>query len=132
MDPNRVFGVDPKMAEDGRWFDYIDGSRVLVARTNNKKFRAAIQKRLKPYRLMSRVPPDIMDRITCEAMADAILLGWEGFESNGAPLSYSREAVVQLLTVLPDFRDDISALAGNLEDFKRAGDEEAEKNLSSA
>ena len=128
MDPNKVFAIDPALANDGKWFDYRDGSRVRVARLNNDKFRKIVRMKLKPYGMVRNVPDQVMDDVTCRAMAESILLGWDGFTSNGQPLTYSTETAHQLLKALPDFRDEISQFATAFEEYVKEGQEEQEKN----
>lgn len=126
--------TDLNRESDGVWVEIGDGARIKVARIGNPRHAAMLRRLSAPYRRQinnSTLPDDVAFRISGEAMADAILLDWEGLELDGAPLLYSRQAAKDLLCnqQLKDFRSQVQAAAEDEEAFRQVVIEEAEKNL---
>ncbi len=132
MDIRKAFATDRQAEQDGVWVALGDGARVKVARFNNPRHRAVLDRLRRPYRslIMSGrdLPDDVAETMTVEATADAILLDWDGISENGAPLPFSRETARRLLSELPDFRDAVAFLSMQAETFRREALETATKN----
>jgi hypothetical protein len=117
--------------ESGRWFDYGD-ARLLIASTRSEAFRKSIAIRGKPYAAQARrgvMPAKVLDSITREAMAEHILLGWDGITENGKAVEYSNAAALDFLERYPKFTELVLEFASNEAAFLDELDEEAIDNL---
>lgn len=114
------FRRDETKQTEGVWLAFDDETQFLIADLNNRKFVKSTQKRIRKVNQNAlRDDVDLQNRITIEAMADAILLGWKGVTENGQDVPYSKERAVKLLTEIPDLRNWVSEQAGNLENFRK-------------
>lgn len=123
--------VVTEMEQRGKWFDY-DGARLLVASTNSTAYQERLNELQRPHlRAMrkGRFSNKLARKLAIEAMADTILLGWEGVELNGKPLEYSREAALKALTDYPKFADDVADFAGTEAAFEDEDDQEGAESL---
>lgn len=116
--------TDEALEEGGVWVPIGDGAKVLVARFQNRKHRASLERLRKPHKMMllsgRDLPEEIQLDITVQSMADGILMGWEGIEGDdGKPLPYNRVNAMRLLTELRDFRDLVAGLASESETFRK-------------
>ena len=59
---------------------------------------------------------------------EAIVLDWKGLEEDGKAVPYNQANCIRILTDYKDFREQISEIANEMESFKIAEDEDAEKN----
>lgn len=95
--------LDPEASARGRWVPYVLDVRLLIARAGGQRFREATRRAIEA-RVERRGGGDLdeadRDEVTCEVLAGHVLLGWEGIDDDetGAPLPYSREAAVKLLS----------------------------------
>lgn len=107
----------------GRWFEEGD-ARFLVASINSPAYKAEVQARLEQERGILRraerrnAPSEIRkkatevkEKITREAMAAHILLGWENVQCKGEELEYSAAKASQMLNQFPKFADMIAEFA---------------------
>lgn len=129
----KTLTVNKDAAESGVWVQHDDETRFLVARLNNRKFQNMFQKLIAPYRRQfesGKLPLEKQEQIMCKCMAETVLLGWEGLTMDGEPIEYSKDMAYTLLTTpgAEEFRDLISAYAGDAETFREQQYEEAEKN----
>jgi len=136
MKINQRFATDKAAEEGGVWVEIGEGAAVKVARFGNDRHQAALDRLRKPYRNILRaggeIPADRHTEIAIEAMADALLLDWRGFENDdGSEVAYSREMAVWFLTELKDFRNQIAALAMEVESYRASALETAAKNSKS-
>lgn len=131
MDLAKRFGTSKKLEVEGVEVDLGEGFKVRVARANNSRYRTLLQAKLKQHRVMRRnrnLPEDVVERITREAMSEAILLGWTGALDAGEPIEYSQTNALAMLTKYPDFADAIAGLAGDMELFQEQDEEAAQGN----
>lgn len=130
-DIKKIFGVDKNKEVDGVWENITEDIRIKIARIGNPRYQKAIQKYMRPHRRTIRrgtVDDSIIEQCVIKAMADTVLLGWEGVEEDGKALVYSRDEAERLLTDYREFREQVSEIASELEAFRAEEDEEAEKN----
>jgi hypothetical protein len=98
--------IDAGKSEAGEWVGDIPGLpgvRLRVRGTRSFAYRQAIIDRRKALPRISfnrdgSLPVEIADRVAGEAMADGLLLGWDGITNGGEPLPYSRDTALMLLT----------------------------------
>jgi len=123
-----------KQAEiDGVWTDYAPGFRVKIARMNNPEFEKALRRIRRPYlRRMRRgeISEDVAEMIMRQAVAETILLGWEGLvDDDDKPIIYSKEKALELLSESREFFNEVFDMSRDAAIFREELQEEAEKNL---
>jgi hypothetical protein len=125
----------PKIAEEGKWFDYIElrtgetksGVRVKLASADREEFERALTRPVQEFatkamqsgrRTGAFMSPEARDNIQVEAMARFILLDWEGITDNdGKPLVCNQANKLTLLKMAL-FRRSVLALAEDLAAFE--------------
>jgi hypothetical protein len=130
----RKYETDLQAEVEGVWVELAVGVRVKIGRWLNDNHVRILDKLKAPYRdqLRAGIPleKDIMLSIASEAMAEAILLGWEGFEKEeGGELPYSKEEAIKALRSLRDFREDITSLSEVRATFNKYALEKAKQDL---
>lgn len=116
--------VDPEKANEGTWVNYRGGSRLKIAKLNNKDyqdFRA--RKALEFSAVLQKADEEADEKaeeITVEGLARHVLKDWEGFGSGDEETEYSVEKAIELLSdpQLADFREDVVNLAANQSHFR--------------
>ena len=107
--------TDKALENEGVWVDYLSGSRLLIARNNNSKYRAFIALKYKQHRMsIDRGGLDgdkLAEKIQIEGMARHVLLGWEDVAFDGKVQKYTWEIGQKALTEFPDFKSDVSTYA---------------------
>lgn len=114
---------DPMLSEEGVWVDFYNGSRLRLASTESKKYKAALAKAARKHRLLLDSTNDdnfeLIQRITCECLAKYVLLGWEGVTMNGQEnIPYSFENGVKALTISQKLREFVTEQAGMASNFQ--------------
>ncbi|UUX51806.1 hypothetical protein NUH88_08905 [Nisaea acidiphila] len=135
MDLSR-FKSDREAEDDGVWvaLDGSENASVKLARIGNRRYRDAMQRRMKPFRRALRagtLEEATAERITAEVLAETVLLDWRDLTLDGRALTYSPERALSLLLdpALRDFRDLIVEMASDIELYRQQDQEAAEKNL---
>ena len=109
---------DTARIEAGEWIDEIPllpDVRFKVRGIGSRVYRVRLDRLARAVPRNGRqsdgsLKIDVAARITGEAMAEEILLDWEGLTDNGKPLPYSKERALALLTN-PDFEDFANAVS---------------------
>lgn len=116
------FKTSEKLEVEGVWKNFTPDARVKVARFNNPKYRVALAKALKPYQGFIKVDPivkeQLMEKITTQVMAETILLDWENFTIDGEKIEYSVENATLVLSQFHDFREQVSNIAIEMDNYK--------------
>lgn len=119
--------LDPQKSNEGTWIDYIGGTRLLVARYDNRdmqafKTRKAVEhgKIFTDYENNREEAERLSAEIEAEAMATFVLLDWEGFVENGEPLEYTLELGIKIFSdeTYDEFREFISRVARNSSNYR--------------
>ena len=119
------FKADRTAEDEGVWvaLDGDDtGARVKLARIGNRRYREAMQRRMKPFRRALRagtLEEATAERVTAEVLAETVLLDWQDLALDGAALAYSPDRARELLL----------EMATDIELYRQQDQEEAEKNL---
>lgn len=120
MDLAKKYGTDKELEKSGVWQDIGDGASILVARMGNANYIAEFKRLTAPYKRQIRLgllSDDIWQKISIECLATSILMDWKGLADGTKTIAYSRENAINMLTKYPDFRDDVSALSNEIENF---------------
>jgi len=131
MDIRKEFATNKTKEQEGIWSDFGDGLKIKIARSGNPEYQKLFQKLAKPYQKAIRrgnLNNEIAEKLLVEAMAKAIVLGWEGLFEGKKEIKYSEKEALRILTEYKDLRDQINEVAGDMESYKAESDEEAEKN----
>ena len=130
-DLKKLFKTDSEMEVNGVWRSLGDSMKVLVARWNNTNHKRTMEILMKPYqhiRASQSMTEDVAEEILIKGMAKAILIGWEGMEEDGVPVSYSHKECLRVLSEYKDFRAAVQGIAMSMEAYQKTEDEETEKN----
>lgn len=129
------FRNDLNLENDGVWISLNDAAKVKVARSGNPRHSEILRRLSAPYRRQisnNSLSNDVAFKISGEALAEAILLDWEGVEDDdGKPLPYSKSAARDLLCnrqYEARFRNPIVAASEEVEAFRQTVIGDAEKN----
>lgn len=130
----RAYETDEQAENKGVWVELAPHVKILVARWLNDNHIRALDKLKAPYRdqLRAGIPleKEIMINIAATAMAETILLGWEGFEKeDGSVLEYNFDEALKALKSLRDFRDDVTSLSEVRSTYNKYALERAKQDL---
>lgn len=131
MDMKKNYGTNKVLENEGVWVDLGDGASIKVARVGNKENTTLVKRLTAPHKVAIRankLPDEIWEKITIEAVASTILLDWKGLKEDGKLIPYSKENAVQLLTDYKDFRDQVSGLSSELALFQAEDEAAVTKN----
>jgi hypothetical protein len=131
MDLKKQFETDQKAEERGVWRDVGEGARLKIARKGNPRYRRVFREKtrgMEQQMRLSVIPDDVADQIICEAMAEAILLDWDGIDDAGESIEYSRGAALKFLLKYPDFRDLVDGLSEQIDAYRTDNLASTEKN----
>lgn len=128
-----MFGADESTSENGKWFPFGKTIEFKIRRFKSKKSRKVRDALEAPYKRATKfgtaLPEDVQTEITIQHLAEGIIADWKGVtDKNGAPVKYSKEAAIVLLTDLPELRDSIAELSLNLDNFRDEDKDEIKGN----
>lgn len=120
MDFDKLYAVDTKAADEGKWLYTKSGFHVKVAKLGNPNFVAEVTRLQKPHLALLRSPvntDELLNKIVTEAMSKTILLDWEA-SSGGESIEYTPELGEQYMTKSSDFKEDVSELSASRDNFR--------------
>lgn len=140
------FKEDTQKVNEGvkQFMDETQTCWIVVARQNNPKFESELRRLLKAYKGMRRgkIPEDIIDNCTKQAMAKHILLEMVGFEDADGDITGNKGGVIEdtyenRLKVLKDkryseFVDLVSGISLDNELYRSETEEEDLGNSESS
>jgi hypothetical protein len=129
MDLNKL-QIDNDKAENGVSVKFGDATITIVSR-NSDRFRKAVQRIFEPHQSsisLNILPDDVMKRITIAAVAEGIIVSWEGIKEGDRELEPTTENKIYVLEKYSIVRDFIDAQATNLDNFRNAQEEAEVKN----
>ncbi len=114
----RITPSNPELEEKGVWTKYRDVG-LLIARSNNVKYRAKFRKVIEPYQ-------DVEGNINCSeeksaellaiALADTVLLDWDK-DSFPGKVEFTEENAEDLLTHDEDCRNFVIDFSGKIDNY---------------
>lgn len=130
----KKFATNLTLEDEGVWVQLDSETKLKIARSGNKRYRGALARLTAPHKVALRsgkVSDEVADAILVEALAEAVLLDWEGMFEGGKPLPYSKEEAKRLLAdpSLKDFRDFVVEFANDMENYRVQELEESKANL---
>jgi hypothetical protein len=111
--------TDKALKNEGIWVEYAD-ARFLIRSYDSPAYRRAMLKAAKPERNAIGKDPEAAIRAATKAMAEAIILDWEGVEENGQPLPCTPENKLRLMEI-QELREFIAAESQDAANFRREG-----------
>jgi hypothetical protein len=112
--------ADLSSLDSGVWHDHR-GTKWLIAHISNQKFQRALARLQQPHRKKLQegtLDPIINRELLCKAMAEGILLGWDGVKQRGVDVPYSVIMAAKLLAKDPDLRDAITEFATDMSHYR--------------
>jgi len=131
MDFKKRYETDKGKESEGVWENLGEGLRVKVARANNPHHQRVAESLMRPYRRQianGSLSVEKQEEITIKAMAECLLLDWEGLKIDDKAVPYSVAKATELLTEYKDFREEVASIAQSMELFRAEEIEDAEKN----
>ncbi len=121
MEFKKSYELDPIKAQGGVWVTIDnDGTQICVARNNNPKYLKIINAKVRDRMAELKatvISDDDKERLTREAIAEGILLGWRGITDNGVEAPYTPEKAYEFFQRGPDFLELILREADRLSNF---------------
>ena len=117
---DQTYKLDDNKIERGVWRTLPSGLKVKVASLRSPKYTMAITRLKKEYAKDFNInDQDVINQITCKAMAETILLDWDGAEDlDGKELPYSKEIAAQFLLKYPVFREEVAQVSVSDNNYK--------------
>lgn len=130
-----INSVDEVKQEEGIWKSY-GGAQFLIAYARNNQFVKTLNRLRKPYQKQidkGTLDTKIADGIYCESMASGLLLDWKDvYDDTGDKIAYSKEIAKAALMNDPDFREFISEVSTELENYRKEDIEDKVKKRKTA
>ena len=130
------FKLDVKKNENGVWVNIDETCRLLVARAGNKNYNAMQQRLIeqgkKKFRNLADMPQAEQDEIVNTAIANTILLGWEGLEDeNDKEIIYTTPKCIEVLNdpAYITFREMVIEIAQDNSKFRNDEIESVKENV---
>lgn len=117
-----TYNIDADLSslESGIWEDFR-GAKWLIAHISNTKFQRALARLQQPHRRKlaeGTIDPIVNRDIICQAMAEGILLGWDGVTSTGGGVPYSKTTAATMLRKDPELRDFVTEFATLMSNYR--------------
>lgn len=140
------FKTDQDKEESGVWTNFGGGDpdanppvpdiKVRIRRLKSKASIEARRELDKPHTNEIRrgaLSNDLLEDLLLKQLSRGVIADWSGItDENGTPLNYSPDNAYRILKDLPDFRDEIIAIAMAADAFKDDVDKTTEANLSNS
>lgn len=96
------FALDESKVQEGIWVEWEGDISLLLAPMHNERMEQFIRKRTatrtRGYR-RRELSDEETERITLEAVATHVLVGWKNLQSGGQDIEYSAEKSLELLSM---------------------------------
>lgn len=102
------------------WIDGPEGSRFLIRSTESRPYKNRIASLANQNAHRLRKNPTLQQKLAAQAMAETIIVDWEGITDAGEPLPCTEENRLRLVEI-PEIRDLIATEAQDLANFRREG-----------
>jgi hypothetical protein len=113
--------TDPELEVKGVWRDVGGGTRLLIARSNNRAYskllNSLFEKHQQALDIEGPESEKLSDEIMVQVFGKTILLGWEKLGYKGVELPYSEENAKMVLAHA-DFRVKVGRLSAEIDGYK--------------
>lgn len=127
--------VNPELAQEGAWVDYLQGSKLKVARFNNKhaeelRFELAVEAADVLQGDDTEAANDKAFEIETKVISRHVLKDWQGITKGGEEVAMTPEVAETYLEdpKFSEFRDDVIRISRNRQNYR----EEAVKAAAEA
>lgn len=136
MSLSRAFNTDRDLEEQGKWFKDVLGDKTGVDLKVRRMSSEAVVKfqqecvQQNRYRMKEgRFSDEVANEILIETLSGVVLVDWAGVtDEDGDTIPFSVEAAKKYITELRDFRLLVSALANNMDAYRRGVEADTSKN----
>lgn len=131
MDLYKRYQTDETKEVEGVWVPISVTAKIKVARMSNPRYRQCIKLLTAPFRVAGineQIPPDVYQQMVRKAVAETILVDWDGLTADGQPVPYSKDMALKYITDLKDFYDFVLTAADSMETFRMNGEAVLAKN----
>lgn len=122
--------TNPDLEVKGVWRDIGGGTRLLVARANNRTYSKLLntlfEKHQQALDIEGPESEKLSDSIMVDVFAKTILLGWEKLGYKGAELPYTEDNAKMVLAHA-DFRVKVGRLSAEIDGYKMKLEDEQGK-----
>jgi len=112
--------TDPKAEVNGVWRDIGNGTKLLVARANNRRYSKLLSKLFEEHKEALDKEDDaadaLSDSIMVQVFAETVLVGWEKLGYKGAELPYNLDNAKMVLSHA-DFRVKVGRLSSEIDSY---------------
>lgn len=119
------YETDQDAEENGKWFrDVRPGISLKLRRATSRKAMEARRRVIQRYRKLAKdgqFSKEIQDQILIHTMAEGVIVDWEGAAfrmPDNSPLPYSRKNAIYVLSKARGMRDEIVAIATDMDNFR--------------
>lgn len=127
----RDFAGDALLEQKGVWCPFED-AKFLIAANMNPTHRKLLGRLGKKNQRAIRLEDEAaQDALTIEAMATAIVIGWEGVTNGTEPFPYTVPNAITLLTQSRVLREFVAMESQRLGNFQKEKEEGAQAELKS-
>lgn len=122
------FDADVTITDTGVWRDF-GNAKFLIAHISNLTFQRALSRYQQPHRRAlenGTLDPKVQRDILCKAMAEGVLMNWQGVTSKITKEAepFSPKSALVMLKGNAEFRDFVSAIAAEISNFRQDEAEE--------
>ena len=116
--------ADKTLQDEGNWVkDVLPDLHIKVRSTGSQIFKKRMAELLKPYQRLGKEPSlEQQEEVSRKAVAECLLLDWQGVMCDGKEVEYSVESAMKLFEDIPEFLVAVSQAGNSLENFKNATD----------
>lgn len=129
-----MFSTDRDAEENGKWIVLAPGVEMKIRRFKSRhttRVREALEKPFERLRKNGALPQDTMEKIVHQVLCESTVVDWRGealIDQNGNPMPFSPQAVDDLLTALPELRDEVTSHALRMDNYRVEDDKTTEGN----
>jgi hypothetical protein len=121
----KLYGVDSTRVDEGAIMALPEGASLVVRSQSSHKVRDYAAKQQKKHRHIyasgRTLSAEQIDEDQVDLLANVVVVSWSGIEDDdGKPLPFSKKAVRELMTELPDLRNLVLAFSLDIENYKSA------------
>lgn len=124
--------VNVDESNNGTWVDWIDDSRIKIRRWESAGYKEKLKESkalaLAAKKDGSELTPQEDEVLSCELLAECVLVDWDGFVDGSTVLEYSVENAKQLLLEVPELQSFVMTESMKVSNFYKNRAEAAVKN----
>lgn len=122
MNVKELFATSEALEREGVWIDY-GTFRVKVAYAGgaNRRYNKRMEELTRPHRraiLNDAFPKEQQALLVKQAVAETVVLGWEGVEDEGTPVPFSPEAALELFKKYEKFFEEVLQQAQSFANYR--------------